>query len=174
MSNNEVFETIFKKISIQIIDNIFTDMKIIKTKNNMYIYKNNINIDTLIYFLNKNIDTISRLLIQNLAIKDYLSVKKILLIHFKSPDFINSISKIKYSFKSLYIISFDKMKDIYSEYIKNNMMNNSVIEQILSLSSEITFKNWIFRKKKIIIFGYILCINIYIITYNIFTKCKLI
>lgn len=173
MSNNEVFETIFKKISIQIIDNIFTDMKIIKN-NNMYIYTNNINIDTLIYFLNKNIDNISILLIKNLAIDDYISVKKILLIHFQSTDFIKSISKITYSFKSSYIISFDKMKYIYSEYIKNNMMNNSVIEQILSLSSEITFKNWIIRKKKIIIFGYIICINILIITYNIFIYYKLI
>ena len=32
MSNNEVFETIFKKVSIQIIDNNFIDMNVTKTK----------------------------------------------------------------------------------------------------------------------------------------------
>ena len=168
MSNNEVFETIFKKVSIQIIDNIFTDLKITKTENDKYEYSNNIRLKDFVYMLNRNVNNITNALVTNLLIKDKDSVRKIIINHFESKEFIKGMLKITYSFKSSKKFKFKDLKKIYYEHMIYNMMNHSLIEKILALTPELNFKNWIIRRKKTVILGYIICLIIMILTFYVF------
>lgn len=168
MSNNEVFETIFKKVSIQIIDNNFIEMNVIKEKDGKYKYSNNIELKNLVDVLSKNVEIIANALVSNLLIEDKKSVKKILINHFESKEFIKSMLKITYSFKSVKKFKYEDLKKIYYDHIIYNMMNHSLIEKILALTPELNFKNWIIRRKKTIIFGYIICLIVMIITFYVF------
>jgi len=168
MSNNEVFETIFKKVSIQIIDNNFIDMNVVKEKDGKYRYSNNIELKDLVDILNKNVDIITNALVSNLLIDDKQSVRKILINHFESKEFIKSMLKITYSFKTIRKFEYDDLKKIYYEHLLQNMMSYSLIEKILALTPELNFKNWIIRRKKTIIFGYVICLVIMILTFYVF------
>ena len=168
MSNNEVFETIFKKVSVQIIENNFTDMNVVRNKDGKYVYSNNIKLEELVKMLNRNVNIISQVLVNNLLIEDINSIKKILIKHFESEQFIKNMLKLTYSFTIKKKLDYEDLKNIYIDHVFENMMNNSVIEKILALTPEITFKNWVIRRKKIVIFGYILSLTIMIITFYVF------
>lgn len=168
MSNNEVFETIFKKISIQIIDNNFLDMNVVKDKDGKYNYSNNINLKELVKMLNRNVENITDALTINLLIDDKKSVRKILIEHFESKEFIKNMLKLTYSFKTFKKYDYEELKKVYYEHMTINMMNNSLIEKILVLTPELNFKNWIIRRKKNVILGYVICLIIMIITFYVF------
>lgn len=168
MSNNEVFETIFKKVSIQIIDNNFIDMNVTKTKDGKYNYSNTIKLKELVNMLNRNIDVITDALVLNLLIEDRKSVRKILINHFESKEFIKSMLKITYSFKTVKKFEFEDLKKIYYDHMIYNMMNYSLIEKISALTPELNFKNWIIRRKKTILFGYVICLVIMMLTFYVF------
>ena len=168
MSNNEVFETIFKKVSIQIIDNNFIEMNVVKEKDGKYRYSNDIELKNLVDILNKNTEIISNALVSNLLIEDKRSVRKILINHFESKEFIKSMFKITNSFKTVKKLKYEDLKKIYYDHIFYNMMNHSLIEKILALTPELNFKSWILRRKKTVIFGYIICLVLLIITFYVF------
>ena len=168
MSNNEVFETIFRKISVQIIDNNFKDYTIVNLKNKKYKYSNKIKLKDIINLLKNNLDYITNSVSSNLLIFDKKSVKKVLQKHFESDQFKKNLNKLTLSFISSKKIPFQVMKKIYVEHLMKYLMNNSVIEQILALSPELDFRNWAKRRWKIILLGYLSAIVFLVITFYVF------
>ena len=118
--------------------------------------------------LNRNIDVITDALVLNLLIEDRKSVRKILINHFESKEFIKSMLKITYSFKTVKKFEFEDLKKIYYDHMIYNMMNYSLIEKISALTPELNFKNWIIRRKKTILFGYVICLVIMMLTFYVF------
>jgi hypothetical protein len=168
MSNNEVFETIFKKVSIKIIDNNYKNVNIKKEKDGKYEYTNNMKTENLLNLLNNNVENISSSLTTNLLIKDKKSVETILIKHFESKEFVENIKKLTFTFKTFKKLTFINLKNIYYEHLLKNLMNNSVIEKIMALTPENNFKYWLRRRWKIVLLGYSSSIAILSITYYVF------
>jgi len=174
MSNNEVFEQIIETVSKKIINEYLTDITIVKTKKTLddkkqlFQYSNNLNSDKILEALNNNIDNIAINISRHINIKDIQSIKKILDKHINSNNFKHQINKLSYEFSSTKEMSVTEIKNIYYQHVKYNLLYGDIKEKIFALAKDDDFKDWLKRRWKLVICGYMVVLLILFITYYVF------
>ena len=172
MSNTEIFDQIIENISKSIINEYLTDITIVNTKDKKYRYSNNLNSKEIIDALEKNLDVISFNISRNLNIKDTKSIKIILLQQIQSKHFRLQVDKLSQEFTSSNKLDANDLKKIYYQHLKYHIMNDNVKEKIIALSKDDDFKDWLKRRWKIVITGYLAVLAILLITYYVFLNDK--
>ena len=172
MSNVEIFDKIIENISKSIINEYLTDITIVNTKDKKYRYGNNLNTKEIINSLKKNIDTISFHLSKELHIRDTESITKILLEHIQSTTFRQHIDKLSQEFTSKKKLDATDLKKIYYQHLKYHLMQGNVKEKIFALSKDDDFKDWLKRRWRVVLAGYIAVLTVLFITYYVFLNDK--